>query len=238
MDTTKPTIVLVHGAFAESASWNGVIERLHAAGYTVIAAANPIRSLDGDSAFVRGILESIDGPIVAVGHSYGGSVISNAAHGNDNVKSLVFVAAFAPEPGESIADLSGKFPGSTLGHTLQTVELPDGTSDLYIKQDLYKKQFADDVAEAQTRLDAAGQRPLNTEALNGKAGQPAWKTTPSWFVFPELDYNIPLQAHRFMADRANAVETIEVPGASHSVPVSHPQTVADIIIRATQTTTP
>ena len=148
--TTEPTIVLVHGAFAESASWNGVIRRLQEAGYTAIAAANPLRSLDGDASSVASIIESIDGPVVAVGHSYGGAVVSEAAHGLDNVKAFVFVAAFAPEEGESIAYLSGKYPGSTLGDTLAPVPLQDGSTDLYIRQDRYQQQFAADVPLAQS----------------------------------------------------------------------------------------
>ncbi|MEZ0073053.1 alpha/beta fold hydrolase [Planotetraspora sp. GP83] len=230
--TAEPTVVLVHGAFAESASWNGVIRSLHAAGIPAIAAANPIRSLSGDAAFVSAILASSEGPIVLVGHSYGGAVISNAALDNDQVKALVFVAAFAPEEGESIGELSGRYPGSTLGDTLTTVALPDGTTDLYIRQDKYHQQFAADVAPEQAALDAVTQRPLNDTALNEGSGRPAWKSIPSWFVIPELDYNIPPEAQRFMAERAGSRETVEVPGASHAVPVSHPDTIAEIILKA------
>jgi pimeloyl-ACP methyl ester carboxylesterase len=150
----------------------------------VIAAANPLRSLDGDAAFLRGVLTSIEGPVVAVGHSYGGAVISNAAVDVDSVKALVYVAALAPDAGETIGELSAKFPGSTLGDTLHAVELADGTVDLYITQELFKRQFADDLPEEQTRLNAAAQRPLNTRALNGRASAPAWKTLPASFVFP------------------------------------------------------
>ena len=134
-DEACPTVVLVHGAFAESASWNGVIQRLQEQGYSALAAANPIRSLSGDAEFVASILESIEGPIVLVGHSYGGAVISNAAFGKDNVEALVFVGAFAPDEGENIGELSARYPGSTLGDTLITVPLPDGSNDLYIRQE-------------------------------------------------------------------------------------------------------
>ncbi|WP_394553128.1 alpha/beta fold hydrolase [Agromyces sp. MMS24-JH15] len=232
MTATLRTVVLVHGAFAESSSWNGVIPRLVAEGLRVIAAPNPLRSLDGDAATVRSILASIDGPIVAVGHSYGGSVISNAAVGVDSVKALVYVAGFAPEAGESIAELSGRFPGSTLGDTLHAVELADGTTDLFIQPELFQQQFAADVADEQARLDAATQRPLNTAALHGASAEPAWKAVPSSFVFPTADYNIPVEAHRFMAERAGSVETVEVADASHALPVSQPDVVADVIIRA------
>ncbi|RUQ98136.1 alpha/beta fold hydrolase [Labedella endophytica] len=234
MPTSLPTVVLVHGAFAESSSWNEVIERLQAAGVPVIAAANPLRSLDGDASSVRSLISSIDGPVVAVGHSYGGAVISNAATGLENVGALVFVAAFAPEVGETIGDLSGKFPGSTLGETLHAVELSDGTTDFFIQPERYRAQFAADVAEERARLDAATQRPLNTEALNGRASEPAWRSIPSFFVFSSGDRNIPVEALRFMAERAAAVEAIEIPDASHALPVSQPAVVADLILRAVE----
>jgi pimeloyl-ACP methyl ester carboxylesterase len=229
-----PTVVLVHGAFAESASWNGVIRRLHEQGYTALAAANPIRSLSGDAEFVANILESIQGPIVLVGHSYGGAVMTNAALGRDNVEALVFVGAFAPEEGENIGELSARFPGSTLGDTLATVPLADGSTDLYIRQEEYHQQFAADAPAEQAALDAVTQRPLRDVALNEGSGPPAWKSIPSWFVFSELDKNIPVAAHWFMAERAGAREIVEIPGASHAVPVSHADTVADVIFGATR----
>jgi pimeloyl-ACP methyl ester carboxylesterase len=231
-DGSQPTVVLVHGAFAESASWNGVIRRLQDQGYTAIAAANPLRSLSSDAQFLASILESIEGPVVLVGHSYGGSVISNGALGNENVKALVFVAAFAPEEGESIGELSGRSPGSTLGETLESVRLSDGTTDLYIRQEEYHQQFAADAPAEQAALDAVTQRPLRDVAQNEGSGAPAWKSVPSWFVFPELDKNIPLEAHRFMAERAQAREVVEIEGAPHAVGVSHPEEVADVILRA------
>ncbi|WP_433792648.1 alpha/beta fold hydrolase [Actinoplanes sp. CA-252034] len=228
----KPTIVLVHGAFAESASWNAVTRRLLTDGYPVIAAPNPLRSLSGDAAVVSSVLGTIDGPVVLVGHSYGGAVMSNAAVGHAHVKALVFVAAFAPEAGESIGELSGKFPGGTLGDTLTQVPLPDGTVDLYIRQDRYHQQFIADVPAEQAALDAVAQRPLNTTALNEGSGEPAWKSVPSWFVYPESDYNIPLEAHRFMAERAGARKSVELPGASHAIPASEPAAVAGLILQA------
>ena len=231
----KPTIVLVHGAFAESASWYSVIQRLFVAGYRVVAAPNPLRSLSGDAAVVSGVLAAIAGPVVLAGHSYGGAVMSNSAVGHDHVKALVFVAAFAPEAGESIGELSGKFPGGTLGETLREVPLADGTVDLYIRQEQYHQQFIADVRAEQAALDAATQRPLNTTALNEGSAQPAWKSVPSWFVYPELDRNIPLEAHRFMAERAGARGTVELAGASHAIPASEPAAVADVILRAAAT---
>jgi pimeloyl-ACP methyl ester carboxylesterase len=231
-DGSRPTVVLVHGAFAESASWNGVIGQLQEQGYTAVAAANPIRSLSGDAEFVAATLESIEGPVVLVGHSYGGAVISNAAVGKDNVEALVFVGAFAPDEGESIGELSGRFPGSTLADTLEIIPLADGTMDLYIRQDEYHQQFAADAPAEQAALMAVTQRPLRDIALNELSGPPAWKSVPSWFVFSELDKNIPVAAHRFMAERAGARETVEIEGASHAVPVSHVDEVADVILGA------
>jgi pimeloyl-ACP methyl ester carboxylesterase len=230
--SSRPTVVLVHGAFAESASWNDVIRRLQDQDYTVSAAANPIRSVAGDAEFVASIFEAVEGPIVAVGHSYGGTVITNAAR--DNVKALVYVAGYAPEEGENAGELTGRFPGSTLLETLWTVPLSDGTTDLYIRQEEYHQQFAEDVPAEQTALMAATQRPLRDVAVNEASGPPAWKSVPSWFVFGELDKNIPVEAHRFMAERAGAREVVEIEGASHAVGLSHPEEVADVILRAVE----
>ena len=231
-DASQATVVLVHGAFAESASWNDVIRRLRDQGYTAIAAANPIRSVSGDAEFVASIFEAVEGPIVAVGHSYGGTVITNAVRDNENVEALVYVAGYAPEEGENALELSGRFPGSTLAETLWTVPLSDGSTDLYIQQEKYHGQFAQDVPAEQTALMAVGQRPLRDVALNEASGPPAWRSIPSWFVFGELDKNIPVVSHRFMAERAGAREVVEIEGASHAVGVSHPDEVADVILRA------
>ncbi len=233
MADQKPTVVLVHGAFAESNSWNGVVKDLEADGYPVVGAANPLRSVKGDAAYVSSILAGIKGPVVLVGHSYGGSVISNAANGHDNVKALVYVAAFAPEAGESAADLSGKFPGSTLAPTLAApVTLPDGGHDLYIEQSKFRSQFAADVPAAEAKLMAAGQRPITEAALKEPAGEPAWKTIPSWFIYGDADKNIPAKAMAWMADRAKAKGTIVVKGASHVLMVSHPDAVSKLIEKA------
>jgi pimeloyl-ACP methyl ester carboxylesterase len=227
-----PTVVLVHGAFADSASWNGVIPQLLAMGYPVVAAANPLRSVTGDAEYVASVLAGISGPIVLVGHSYGGIVITNAAAGNDNVKALVYVAGFAPESGESAVELAGRFPGSTLGPALAPFTLPSGGNDLYIRQDVFWTQFAADVPEDQAALMATTQRPVTEAALTDGSGDPAWKTIPSWFVYGELDKNIPAAAQAFMAERAGAQVSIEVPGASHVVMLSQPQAVTDVIVTA------
>ncbi len=229
----KPTVVLVHGAFAESSSWDGVITKLHARGYPVVAAANPLRGVKSDADYVASILKGIDGPIVLVGHSYGGAVITNAVNGNGNVKALVYVAGFAPDTGESAADLSGKFPGGTLGPTLAPpFALPDGGKDLYIQQDKLHAQFAADVSAAQATRMAATQRPVTEAALNEASGAAAWKTTPSWFIYGELDKNIPAAVQNFMATRAKSKKTVAVKGASHVVMISHPDEVANLISEA------
>lgn len=229
----KPTVVLVHGAFAESSSWNGVVSRLLGKGYPVVAAANPLRSVKGDSAYVASVLASIQGPIILVGHSYGGSVISNAAHGNGHVKALVFVAGLAPDVGESADELVGKFPGSTLGPTLAPpIPLADGGKDLFIQADKFPLQFAADVPVAEARRMAATQRPIVEAAFHEKSDAAAWKSIPSWFIFGKLDKNIPEAVHEFMARRAQAKKIVAVGGASHVVMISHPDAVAAMIVEA------
>lgn len=228
--TAKPTVVLVHGAFADSSSWNGVVKILEKDGYPVISASNPLRTLKGDAQSVADVLASIKTPIVLVGHSYGGPVISEAAYGNPNIKALVFVAAIAPEAGESTADLAGRFPGNTLGPTLAPpVTLADGGKDLYIQQDKFHDQFAADVPNSEAKVMAATQRPVTVAALNEASSEPAWKTIPSWFVYGDKDKNIPAQAQAFMAKRAHAKKTVVVKGASHVVMVSNPKVVASLI---------
>ncbi|MFC0113942.1 alpha/beta fold hydrolase [Kibdelosporangium aridum] len=228
----KPTIVLVHGAFAESASWNGVVVKLQDQGYPVVGVANPLRSLEGDVGYLREVLAGIEGPIVLAGHSYGGMLISGAATSNKQVKALVYVAAFAPVEGESALELSNKYPGSTLGDTLNPTTLDDGSTDLSIKQELFRQQFAADVPAGEAALMAVTQRPIRDVALSQGAGEPAWRETPSWFLIPAADKNIPLEAQRFMAQRADARETVELEGASHAVTVSRPLEVANLILAA------
>jgi len=229
----KPTVVLVHGAFADSSSWNGVVTILQRHGYRVVAAANPLRSVRTDADAVSDVVKSIKGPVVLVGHSYGGSVISEAAEGRPNVKALVYVAAFAPDAGETALGLTGKFPGSTLGPTLApAVDLTGGGKDLYIQQARFHDQFAADVPAAQARLMAAGQRPIAQAALTEASTAPAWKHVPSWFVYGSGDKNIPPAALGFMAKRAHSRQTIVVKGASHVVMVSNAPVVAGLIERA------
>lgn len=231
--TSKPTIVLVHGAFADSSSWNGVISILERDGYKVIAAPNPLRGVRADADAVADVVKSVDGDVVLIGHSYGGSVISEAAVGLRNVKSLVFVSAFAPDEGETALALTGKFPGSTLKPTLApAVNLTGGGKDLYIIQAKFHDQFAADLPAAAASLMAAGQRPIAEAALSEPATIAAWRTLPSWFIYGDRDKNIPPAAMAFMASRAKARQTIVVRGASHVVMVSHAPQVAAMIERA------
>jgi len=232
----KPTIVLVHGAFADSSGWNRVIPILQQGGYTVVAAPNPLRGVRADADVVADVVKSIDGPVVLVGHSYGGSVISEAAEGLPNVKGLVYVAAFAPDTGETAIGLTGQFPGSTLGPALaQPVKLTNGGNDLYILQARFHDQFAADVKAHHARLMAAGQRPVAEAALSEASTAPAWKHLPSWFIYGDGDKNIPPVAMGFMAERAKSRQTVVVKGASHVVMVSHAPEVARLIERAATT---
>src|SRR3954471_14709576 len=228
-----PTIVLVHGAFAESAGWGGVIDRLHAAGHRVIAAANPLRGLASDAAAVSDLIRTIDGAVVLVAHSYGGAVISNVDAEAGDVVGLVYAAAFAPEPGESCITLVGRFPGSTLAETLHPVQRSDGTTDLSIREDRFHEQFAADLPPAQAARMAATQRPVTQEALGTPSGErPLWRERPSWFVFGDQDRTIPAALQRSMARRAGACGTVEIPGASHAISVAHPATTAGVILEA------
>lgn len=229
----KPTIVLVHGAFAESASWNAVATQLSKRGYRVVAAANPLRSVRADANYVASVIRSIDGRVVLVGHSYGGSVISSAAVGNPQVKALVYVAAFAPSQGESALELSNRFKGSTLGSALdKPIKLPEGGNELSIRQERFRDQFAADVPVVDAARMAVTQRPIAEAALGEASGEPAWRGVPSWFIFGTADKNIPAEALRFMADRAGSKKTVAIEGASHVVMVSHPQAVAQLIMKA------
>ncbi len=230
----KPTIVLVHGAFAESASWNYVIDSLASSEHPVIAAANPLRDLAGDAASVGDLVRTIEGPVVLVAHSYGGAVISNVPADAGEITGLVYVCGFAPDPGESCFALAGRFPGSMLGaETSRPVPRSDGTTDLYIIENRFHDLFCPDVPAPEAARMAATQRPATLEALNAPSGERSlWRELPSWFVVGEEDRIIPAELQRFMAERAGAQRTLAIPGASHAACVSQPQATADLILEA------
>ncbi|MGW7793024.1 alpha/beta fold hydrolase [Streptomyces sp. P10-4] len=232
-----PTVVLIHGAFADASSWSGVVERLQRHGHRVLAPALPLRGLASDAAYIRSVLDSVTGPVVLVGHSYGGAVISQAAADTPHVKALVYVAAFVPEVGESALQLTDTFPGSTLGQATVTqyYPLPGGGQgeELIIKKDLFRRQFAAGVPVRTAQVMAAGQRPITLAALQEPATAAAWKTIPSWYLVATEDRNIPPAAERWMAERAGA-RTVAV-RAPHAVSVSDPGPVTDLILRAVRT---
>ncbi|GGT47410.1 alpha/beta fold hydrolase [Nonomuraea spiralis] len=230
----QPVVLLVHGAFAESASWNRVIQRLRGNQLTTVAVANPLRSVEGDATYLRDVIDGIGGPVVLVGHSYGGMVISQAAAGNPAVRALVYVAAFAPEPGESALLLSSKFEGSTLGQALQAYPVASGGNEFRIDPAKFHHQFCADLDTEEAALMAATQRPVTERALSdGLAVDEApWRTVPSWFVHGDKDLNIPAAAARFMAERADSRGTREVAGASHALAASQPDAVTATILDA------
>jgi len=240
--TPKPSIVLVHGAWADGSSWNGVTARLQADGFTVYVPPNPLRGLSSDSAYVADFLSTITGPIVLVGHSYGGAVITNAGAGNANVKALVFVDAFVPDQGESLLQLASTPPppgqaGSCVGGDPTQVfnfapypGAPAGDVDLYIKPGLFPACFANDLPASQAAVMAASQRPIAFSTLLQPSGTPAWQTIPSWYLVGTLDKVIPPYAQLFMAQRAHA-QIVKVK-ASHPSMISHPDAAADLIEKA------
>ena len=230
----SPTIILVHGAFAESSSWNGVIDSLTGSGHHVIAAANPLRGLASDAEAVSDVVRSVEGPVVLVAHSYGGAVISNVDAQAGEIAGLVYVNGFAPAPGEHCFQLAGMFPGSRLGEeTARPVSRRDGTTDLYVASDSFHEIFCQDVPAPQAALMAATQRPATQEALVEPSGdRPLWKAVPSCFLIGEEDRIIPAQLQRFMAERAGARRVVEIPGGSHAVAVSQPEQMAQFVLEA------
>jgi pimeloyl-ACP methyl ester carboxylesterase len=234
-DGPKPTVVLVHGGWADSSGWNAQVATLQRRGYPVIAPANPLRGLQSDAAYIRSVLTTIDGPIVLVGHSYGGAVISNAAVGVPNVKALVYIAGFAPDAGESLVQLVSMNPGSEIGPATlipRPYPLPDGGEgiDLYLTQDGFRNAFAGDVPRKIADQMQATQRPFSEEAFASLSGEPAWKTIPSWYLVAARDKAIPPATQRFMAQRAGATTT-EV-SASHVPMISQPDATTRLILEA------
>ena len=233
-DGPKPSIVLVHGAWADTSSWDGVIKRLQADGYTVYAPSNRLRGLPYDSAYLADFLHSISGPIVLVGHSYGGAVITNAATGDPQVKALVYVDAFAPAQGQTLAQLLASSPGSCAVPASLTVVpfpgAPSGVGDAYIKQSVFPSCMANGLPPTKAHVLAVTQLPIATIALTQKSGVPAWKTIPSWAVVGTTDHAIPLALQLAMAYRAHAdITRVHAP---HLSMISNPRTVTNVILQA------
>ncbi|QFZ72240.1 alpha/beta fold hydrolase [Streptomyces fagopyri] len=231
----KPTVVLVHGAFADGSSWNGVVQRLQQDGYQVIAPPNTLRGLPQDSTYLNSLLKTIKGPVVLVGHSYGGEVISQAASGLDNVKALVYVNAIMPDKGESFAGLSAKFPAAPLAKALRQVPFRngDGTTgtDLYIQPSKLHATFAQDLSRQQASVMAATQRPIAQSAFTDKLTAAAWRDKPVYVLVGTQDRAINPNLERFEAKRAHARKTVEI-NASHVSLISQPQAVTDLIVSA------
>lgn len=237
--SAKPTVVLVHGAFADSSGWGQSIKQLTDDGYPTVAVANPLRGLTFDSDYVRSVLQTIPGPIVLVGHSYGGAVITNAARGVPNVRALVYAGAFVPDAGESIATAADptRFPGSLLGPdttVVRPIANPAAAGgqdvDIYISLDAFRSVFAGDVSVERADVMARTQRPLTATANFEPSGAPAWKTLPSWDLITTADNAIPPAAQQFMATRAGA--HIATVASAHDVMVSHPDAVTRIVEQA------
>jgi pimeloyl-ACP methyl ester carboxylesterase len=234
-DTAPLTVVLVHGAFTDASSWNGVIERLQAAGMQVRAPANPLRGMSADSAYIRSFLEQIPGPVLAVGHSYAGSVISNAATAAKNVLGLVFVAAFATDEGELLGEVAATSKDAILSSALITLRYPDGASaetagELAVDPAKFRDVVAADLSAEQTAAMAATQRPIAERAFSEPCGPPAWRNLPSWAVVATEDKAAGTDLVRAHAERAGATIT-EVEGP-HVIMISQPDAVAEVILTA------
>jgi pimeloyl-ACP methyl ester carboxylesterase len=232
----KPTVVLVHGAFADASSWNGVIELLQEKGIEVTAPANPLRGIEIDSAYTAGVLEEIPGPVLLVGHSYGGAVISNAATDAKNVVGLVFVAAFAPDEGEALGEVTPTSKDSVLNSALVPHHFPSNggqSVEFAIDPAKVREAFASDLPDEQVALIGATQRPIAEAAFSEKNGPPAWKNLPTWAVVATGDKAAGADLVRSMAERANANIT-EIEG-SHVIMVSQPQAVTEVILDAMET---
>ncbi|MBY8876130.1 alpha/beta hydrolase [Streptomyces sp. PLK6-54] len=234
----KPTVVLVHGAWADASSWSGVTTRLESAGYHVVAPPNNLRGVSSDAAYLADYLKTIPGPIVLVGHSYGGMVITNAARGNSNVKELVYIDAFIPAQGQSAGDIAASKPGSAVTVQDPTTVFnfapypgaPAGDADLYLKPQVVSSAFAQDLSAEQQNQIIATQRPLTASAVTEKSGDPAWKTIPSWALIGRQDKIIPPAAQEAAAKVAHA--KVEEINASHVSLISRPDAVADFIATA------
>lgn len=224
-----PTVVIVHGAFADASGWDGVIAELRRDGYPVLAVANPLRGLASDTAYLRGILDTLTGPLVLVGHSYGGAVITNAATGNTNVTALVYVAAFVPDAGEALGRFADpvRYPGALLGPDALVVRPTPGGAEASIAPDRFREIFAADLPAQDTTTMAVRQRPVALSVFEEPSGEPAWRGIPSWYQVSSQDKAISPVAERFFAQRAGA-STVEI-DASHAGFISHPDATAQLI---------
>jgi pimeloyl-ACP methyl ester carboxylesterase len=231
------TVVLVHGAFADGTGWAGVIERLQAAGVPVRAVVNPLRGIAADSAYVASVFSQIPGRILAVGHSYGGAIITNAATDAGNVVELVYVAAFAPDEGEALGDIEAGSTDSVLNSAIRPSNYPAGSGaepavEFSIDPASFHDAFAGDLSEKEAAVMAAAQRPVAAAAFGEKNGPAAWKKLPAWAVVATGDKAAGADVVLSMAQRANA-EITEVDG-SHVIMISQPQAVTDVIVKALQ----
>jgi pimeloyl-ACP methyl ester carboxylesterase len=224
---SKPTIVLVHGAFGDASSWRGVFDLLDEGEYALLAAALPLRGLASDVAYLGAVIDQLDGPVLLVGHSYAGCVIT-AAGASDKVAALVYVNAFMPDAGESITDLQTRFPSLVMGDFLQPRPLPDGSVELSVDPDRFQSVFCADVPDDVAAFMAHAQRPLVVTVFEEPAAAAAWRTKPSWSVWGTGDHPIATELHRFSNARASSTVT-EIEGASHFAQVSHPEVVAGVI---------
>jgi pimeloyl-ACP methyl ester carboxylesterase len=228
---TDPTIVLVHGALTGASVWNGVSGKLQAEGFITVAPAMPLRGLHTDAEYLASFLDTIGGPVVIAGHSYGGSVISHPVIAKGSVKALIFVAAFAPDTGESVGELNGRWPGSKLGDGTAMIRPYRGGQDLYLRPECFRDVYAGDLSPTTIALMAAAQRPIDTAALSESFRErPTWSNLPSWAVISTRDNSLPVEAQRFMAHRAKSKVT-EV-DASHASPLSQPEIIAEVIAAA------
>ncbi|WP_327127610.1 alpha/beta fold hydrolase [Streptomyces sp. NBC_01727] len=238
MSTSTPTVVLVHGAFADASSWSGVVAELQGDGIPVVAPANPLRGLASDAAYLASMAAQIEGPVVLVGHSYGGALITVAGM-TENVVGLVYVAAYVLEEGESMAQLQGRFPDTPLVGSLKQWDYPvadgDPAVELTIVREAFPSVFAADVPPDVTKVLAVSQRPLAASAFSETASAAAWKTKPSWALVAGADRGIDPEVQRFAAKRAGAT-IVEVEAASHAVALSQPKEVADLIRDAVRAT--
>src|SRR4051794_29040821 len=240
-EETRPTIVLVHGAWADATGFDREIRALQDRGFRAIGFANPLRGLPGDADYLADFLRTLPDALVLVGHSYGGAVISAAATGNDQVKALVYFNGWMPDEGESIQQLLERFEGSLVGPAIRPVPFtgPDGSegADLYLDPEAFHEAFAADVDRATADVMAAAQRPWNGAAFGAPSGPPAWKAgIPCWYLLGSEDKAIPPALQRFMAERANAT-IVEVP-ASHVSFVSQPEAATKLILQAVEATAP